>query len=70
MPLEKKYIIVGVRSESKEVVAMEILDESSVAPVIKTAVFRLGTEDYKALGRPTVNANEKLKVVLEVERSS
>jgi len=69
MALEKKYIIAAVRAESKDIVVMEIVDESSVTPTIKTAVFRLGVEEYRTLGRPTVgDVSEKLKVTLEVEK--
>jgi len=69
MPLEKKYVIVAVRLESKELVSIELLDESSAPPTVKTAIFRLGIDDFQALGLPTVTTKgEKLKVTIEVEK--
>lgn len=71
MLLEKKYLIAAVRLESKEIVAIEIVDESSIAPLLKTAIFRLGVNDFEALGLPTVTTKgEKLKVTIEVEKPS
>lgn len=66
MSLEKKYVIVGARLESKDIVSLEILDESSQSPLVKTAVFRLGTDDYEKLGSPTVRT--KLSVVVDVTK--
>lgn len=64
MSLEKKYLIVTTRFESKEVDSIELLDESSQAPVVKTAVFRIGKDDYKQLGYPPIGT--KLNVKIEV----
>lgn len=68
LPLEKKYLIVAVRVESPEITLLESLDEASVPPIIKTAVFRLGREEYTALGEPAVR--KKLKATIEVEEPS
>jgi len=68
MPLEKKYLIATVRAESKEIVSLEIVDESSQPPVLKTAVLRISTEDYAKLGYPTP-AKNKINVKIEVEES-
>jgi len=69
LPLEKKYIITAVRVESSNIIILETLDKSSTPEkgFIKTAVFRLGTEDkeYEALGEPSVR--KTLKVTIEVE---
>lgn len=67
VPLEKKYLVASVRVESAEITTMEILDESSKG-AIKTAVFRLSTDDFEALGSP--NVRSKLKITLEVEKPS
>jgi len=66
LSLEKNYVIVTVRLESKEVVSMEMLDEASAPPTVKTVVFRMGKDEYEALGNPPVS--EKIKVVLEVAK--
>lgn len=61
--VEKVCIVVGVRVESKEVVSMELLDETSAPPVAETITMRLRTEKYEQLGAPA--ANRKLKVTIE-----
>jgi len=66
MPLEKKYIIATVRLESKDIVSVEMLDESSQPPIVKTAVFRFGIDEFEALEKPTVR--QKVKVTIEVEK--
>lgn len=70
MPLEKKYVIAAARAESKDITVLEILDESSIPEkgYVKTAVLRLGTEEYEALGEPAVR--KKLKITIEVEKPS
>jgi len=63
--LEKHYTIVGGRQESPDIVSIELLDETSKPPIVKTAVFRFGiADDFKALGQPTFT--KKLKVTIEV----
>jgi len=63
--MEKTYVIVTVRLESKEIVSIEMLDEASEPPTVKTVVFRMGKDEYEALGSPPVG--EKTKVALEVK---
>jgi len=66
--LEKKYKIIGGRQESPDILSLELLDESSQPPIVKTAIFRLGiNDDFKALGEPTFT--KKLKVTIEVVES-
>jgi len=64
MPLEKVYVLATARLESKDVVSLEILDQTSQPPIVKTAVFRIGTDEYAELGKPTVGS--KLKVTVSV----
>jgi len=66
--VEKIYVVVGVRVESKEVVSMELLDPASVPPVAETIALRLRTEKYEELGAPA--ANRKIKVTIEPLSSS
>lgn len=61
--MEKTYLVVATRAESKDIISLELLDESSVPPIIKTAVFRLGKDEFEALGAP--NVIHKIKVTLE-----
>jgi len=68
MSLEKKYLIASVRAESKEVIVLEVVDESSEPPVIKSAVFRIGVDEYAKLGFPAP-AKNKVAVKIEVEAS-
>jgi len=64
--MEKNYVIVTVRLESKEIVSMEMFDEASAPPTVKTVVFRMGKDEYKVLGNPPVG--EKIKLTLEVSK--
>jgi len=68
MPLEKKYLIVAVRAESPEITVLELIDQSSKPPVMKTGVFRLGIDEYDSLGLPPVRGT--LKITIEVEKPS
>jgi len=62
--MDKVYVIVSVRSESKDIISLELLDESSQPPVIKTAFFRLSPEEYKELGEPVVQKKIKISMTL------
>lgn len=66
MPLEKVYLVINVKAETKEINLLELLDETSQPPnIVKRAVFWLGAEDdFKALGNPSVR--KKVKVTLEI----
>lgn len=65
--MEKTYILVNARLESKEIVSLELLDESSQPSTVRTAVFRLAKEDYEALGKPSVG--EKFSIKVEVAKA-
>lgn len=60
--LERKYLVVGVRVESKDIISMELLDEASAPPVVETAVLRLSKERFAALGKPTAESRLTLKI--------
>ena len=64
--MEKTYVVVTVRLESKDIISVEMLDQDSAPPTVKTVVFRMGKDEYEALGNPPVS--EKIKVVLEVAK--
>jgi len=62
--LEKTYILAGGRRESKEIISLELVEETPQPP-LKTATLRIGLDDdFKALGEPTFT--RKLKVTVEV----
>jgi len=65
--MDKKYVVAAVRAESKDIILMEIIDESSQGPILKTAALRLGTDEYEKLGEPTVR--KKIKVHVEMEKA-
>jgi len=60
--LEKKYVVATARLESKEIVSLEALDEGSTPQFVRTVVFRLGKDEYDALGKPPVGSKLKLTV--------
>jgi len=65
MALTKTYVVVNVRRESKDMLVIELLDESSIAPNVKTALFRMGLDDYKALEYPNP-AETKVTIAITV----
>jgi len=69
MALTKTYVVVNVRRESKDMMVMELLDESSTPPNIKTAVFRMGVDDYQALGYPNPATTKVTIAITIVEQS-
>jgi len=68
MPLTKTYALVHVRRESKDIMAMELLDETSTPLAVKTAILRIGMDEYKALGYPNP-ATAKITIALIVEET-
>lgn len=69
MPLTKTYIVVNVRRESKDVIVMDLQDESSTPP-IKTAAFRMGVDDYQALGYPNPATTKVTIAITVVEQAT
>ena len=65
MALTKTYVVVNVRRESPDMLVIELIDESSKAPNVKTAVLRMGVDDYKALGYPNP-AESKVTIAITV----
>lgn len=64
MSLQKTYIIISTRMESKDIVTLEALDESSKAPLLKTLIFRMGKDDYNDLGKPPIDTKFSLSVTI------
>ena len=62
LPYEKTYLVTGDSLESKELVVLQLLDESSTPPnLMKTAVVRMGLSDYLNLG---VTLSKRVKVTI------
>lgn len=66
--MERKYLVTGVRAESKDLITVELLDDkTSVMPnIVKTAFFRWGLGDFAELGRLT--ANDRVVITITVEK--
>jgi len=65
LPLEKRYVVLRTSAESSEITVLELVDETSQSPnIVKTAVLRIGNDDYDALGNLPIR--KKLKITIEV----
>lgn len=67
--LEKKYLITNVRAESKEIMSLEVLDETSTPQAVKRAVFWLANDEYAKLGEPSINRRIIVQVTVEPKAS-
>lgn len=65
---QKPYVVASTRLESKEIVSLELLDESSVPTAVKTCLLRISVADYENLGAPTVGS--KLEVTLTLIKAT
>jgi len=65
LPLEKRYVVLRTSAESSEITVLELVDETSQSPnIVKTAVLRIGNDDYDTLGNLPIR--KKLKITIEV----
>lgn len=67
MTLTKKYLVTTVRLESAQTVSLELLDETSKPPNIRTVILRLTKEEYTRLELPHVGQRLNLTIEKLVE---